>query len=135
MNRHGLASACYLFTKITRPLVKKWRSEGKQIIMYLDDGIGIDPDEQLCQNIANEVKIDLIKSGFVPLLISILKCLVIKYTILPMTEYVEIICPTKDATFLTYTVLRTDKHEQISVIVLIIFSTVYFTNFLYYLSD
>jgi hypothetical protein len=47
------------------------------------------------------------------LLISILKCLVIKYTILPMTEYVEIICPTKDATFLTYTVLRTDKHEQI----------------------
>jgi hypothetical protein len=30
--------------------------------MYLDDGIGIDPDEQLCQNIANEVKIDLIKS-------------------------------------------------------------------------
>ena len=61
-----LASACYLFTKITRPLVKKWRSEGKQIIMYLDDGIGIDPDEQLCQNIANEVKINLIKSGFVP---------------------------------------------------------------------
>ena len=56
------------------------------------------------------------------LLISILKCFVIKYTILPMTEYVEIICPTKDATFLTY-VLRTDKHEQISVIVLIIFST------------
>jgi hypothetical protein len=36
-----------------------------------------------------------------------------------MTEYVEIICPTKDATFLTYTVLRTDKHEQISVIVLL----------------
>ena len=34
--------------------------------MYLDDGIGIDPDEQLCQNIANEVNIDLIKSGFVP---------------------------------------------------------------------
>jgi regulation of enolase protein 1 (concanavalin A-like superfamily) len=34
--------------------------------MYLDDEIGIDPDEQLCQNIANEVKIDLIKSGFVP---------------------------------------------------------------------
>jgi hypothetical protein len=41
-------------------------SEGKQIIMYLDDGIGIDPHEQLCQHIVNEVKIDLIKSGFVP---------------------------------------------------------------------
>jgi hypothetical protein len=47
-------------------MVKKWRSEGKQIIMYLDDGIGIDPDEQLCQHIVNEVKIDLIKSGLVP---------------------------------------------------------------------
>jgi hypothetical protein len=23
--------------------------------MYLDDGIGIDPDEQLCQHIVNEV--------------------------------------------------------------------------------
>jgi hypothetical protein len=34
--------------------------------MYLDDGIGIDPDEQLCQHIVNEVKIDLIKSGLVP---------------------------------------------------------------------
>jgi hypothetical protein len=34
--------------------------------MYLHDGIDIDPDEQLCQNIANEVKNDLIKSGFVP---------------------------------------------------------------------
>ena len=33
--------------------------------MQLDDGIGINPDEQLCQNIANEVEIDLIKSGFV----------------------------------------------------------------------
>jgi hypothetical protein len=31
----------------------------------LDDGIGIDPDEQLCQHIVNEVKIDLIKSGLV----------------------------------------------------------------------
>jgi hypothetical protein len=34
--------------------------------MYLDDGIGIDSDEQLYQNLVNEVKIDLIKSGFVP---------------------------------------------------------------------
>jgi hypothetical protein len=34
----GLVSACYIFTKITRPLIKKWRGEGKQILMYLDDG-------------------------------------------------------------------------------------------------
>jgi hypothetical protein len=47
-------------------IVKKWRSEGKHIFMYLEDGIGIDLDEQLCQNIANEVKIDLIKSVMLP---------------------------------------------------------------------
>jgi hypothetical protein len=33
----GLSSACYICTKITRPLIKKWRGEGKQVLMYLDD--------------------------------------------------------------------------------------------------
>jgi hypothetical protein len=36
----GLSSACYICTKITRPLIKKWRGEGKQVLMYLDDGLG-----------------------------------------------------------------------------------------------
>ena len=34
----GLASACYIFTKLHRPLVKCWRSLGLHII-YIDDGI------------------------------------------------------------------------------------------------
>ena len=36
----GLNSACYYFTKLTRPLhvVAKWRGEGKLVLMYLDDG-------------------------------------------------------------------------------------------------
>ena len=33
-----LSSACYIFTKITRALIKKWQGEGKQILMYLDNG-------------------------------------------------------------------------------------------------
>ena len=37
----GLSSAPYIFTKIMRVLVKKWRSEGKEIILYLDDGLGL----------------------------------------------------------------------------------------------
>ena len=32
----GLASACYVFTKLLRPFVKKWRSEGIRAIVYMD---------------------------------------------------------------------------------------------------
>ena len=35
----GLASACYMFTKLVRPLVKYWRGRGLRIIVYLDDGL------------------------------------------------------------------------------------------------
>ena len=36
----GLSSAPYIFTKILRPLVKKWRGEGKSVLLFLDDGLG-----------------------------------------------------------------------------------------------
>ena len=35
----GLASACYTFTKLMRPLVKHWRGRGLRTIVYIDDGI------------------------------------------------------------------------------------------------
>ena len=35
----GLASACYVFTKLLRPLVKRWRSLGLHVFLYIDDGI------------------------------------------------------------------------------------------------
>jgi hypothetical protein len=35
----GLSTACYVFTKPLRPLVKHWRSKGKRIVVYIDDGI------------------------------------------------------------------------------------------------
>jgi len=34
--------------------------------MYLDDGLGIEQDDELCKVVANQVKNDLINSGFVP---------------------------------------------------------------------
>jgi len=37
----GISSACYLFTKLCRPLVNKWRGEGKMVSMFLDDGFGV----------------------------------------------------------------------------------------------
>ena len=35
----GLASACYVFTKVLRPLIKRWRGKGIPSILFLDDGI------------------------------------------------------------------------------------------------
>ena len=35
----GLSPACYVFTKMLRPLVKKWRSSGIRSIIYIGDGI------------------------------------------------------------------------------------------------
>ena len=35
-----LNSARYYFTKLIRPLVAKWRGEGKLVLIYLDDGFG-----------------------------------------------------------------------------------------------
>jgi len=35
----GRASACYAFTKLTKPLVKKWRKQAIRCTVYLDDGI------------------------------------------------------------------------------------------------
>ena len=35
----GLSTACYVFTKLLRPLVKRWRSMGLRAIVYIDDGI------------------------------------------------------------------------------------------------
>jgi hypothetical protein len=28
----------------------KWQSEGKQVIMYLGDGLGIEQDDELCKH-------------------------------------------------------------------------------------
>ena len=40
----GLSSACFCFTKLMRPLVKRWRSMGHNSVVYLDDGFGSQPD-------------------------------------------------------------------------------------------
>ena len=36
----GLSSTPYMFTKLLKPLVKKWRTEGKSIVVFLDNGLG-----------------------------------------------------------------------------------------------
>ena len=42
---YGLSSACFCFTKLLRPLVKRWRSMSHGSFVYLDDGFGSQPDQ------------------------------------------------------------------------------------------
>ena len=39
----GLSSACFCFTTLMRPLVRRWRSVGHTSFIYLDDGFGSQP--------------------------------------------------------------------------------------------
>ncbi|XP_062621080.1 uncharacterized protein LOC134282689 [Saccostrea cucullata] len=62
----GLTSAPYIFTKLTRSLIRKWRSEGKTILMYLDDGFGCHCEYEKACEMSRQVHADIVSSGFVP---------------------------------------------------------------------
>jgi len=59
----GLASACYVFTKVMRPLVKKWRNLSIKSTMYIDDGIS--SAKTFAQTLEDSLQIrsDLEKAG------------------------------------------------------------------------
>lgn len=63
--RFGLTSACCVFTKVVRPLVKKWRSNGIKSIVYIDDGINGSETFETCLEAAKIIIDDINKSGFV----------------------------------------------------------------------
>ena len=46
----GLSTACYVFTKLLRPLVKRWRSRSRGLrgIVYIDDGICVSKSLEQC---------------------------------------------------------------------------------------
>ena len=60
-----LSSAPHVFTKIHKPLEKHWRSQGICLAVFLDDGWGIEKDSEVCGVVANAVRADLFKAGFV----------------------------------------------------------------------
>lgn len=62
----GLGVAPYLYTKFTRPLIKKWRGEGKKVILFLDDGFGTAGSLEQTVQLASEIKRDLLDSGLIP---------------------------------------------------------------------
>jgi len=61
----GLSSACYLFTKLMRPLVRYWLGRGLKSIAYLDDGIVAVKGQVKARLESKRVEQDLKQVGFV----------------------------------------------------------------------
>ena len=61
----GLATAPYVFTKLLRPLVKKWRSQGLRVVIYVDDGICVARSVELAARAAQCIREDLQAAGFI----------------------------------------------------------------------
>ena len=61
----SLSTACYAFTKLLRPLVKHWRSQGKRAVIYIDDGICAASNTLDATSNSQTIQNDLIKAGFV----------------------------------------------------------------------
>ena len=61
----GLSSAPHVFTKILKPLEKHWSYQDICLAVFLDDGWGIEKDSEVCGVVANAVRDDLFKAGFV----------------------------------------------------------------------
>ena len=59
----GLATACYAFTKLMRPMVKHWRGRGLRVVVYIDDGIAAVKDE--AKKESSRVQRDLLDAGWV----------------------------------------------------------------------
>ena len=59
----GLSTSLYVFTKLLRPVVAHWRSQGIRISVYLYDGIGADSSKDSCSQDAQLVRVDLDRLG------------------------------------------------------------------------
>ena len=61
----GLSTACYVFTKLLRPLVKRWRSKGLRCIVYIDDGICAYKSQEQCVEHTKIILDVLASAGFI----------------------------------------------------------------------
>lgn len=60
----GLLSAPFLFTKCLRAMVKYWRSRAINIVLYLDDGLGMSSDQEACRKDSVFIRKSLTDAGF-----------------------------------------------------------------------
>lgn len=60
----GLSSAPFIFTKLLRPILQQFRSQGITLVAYLDDLIIVGRSYDECLNYTLNVEEDLKKLGF-----------------------------------------------------------------------
>ena len=60
----GISTACYIFTKVLRPLTKRWRGNGIKSVLYIDDGIGAKAGKYCAYVAGQEMFHDLSSAGF-----------------------------------------------------------------------
>ena len=60
----GLSPASYVFTKVLRPLTKKWRGQGLKAIIFLDDDIASHGSKPMTEKAADIIQGNLIAAGF-----------------------------------------------------------------------
>jgi hypothetical protein len=61
----GISTAGFIFTKLLRVAVKKWRSLGYRVVLFLDDGIGGDSTYCSAMKMSDFVHDDLGRFGFI----------------------------------------------------------------------
>ena len=61
----GLSSAPYLFTKLFRPLVRRWRAQGFHFVLYLDDGADCEADFNSTSSVSESIRSDLANASVV----------------------------------------------------------------------
>ncbi len=61
----GLASACYVFTKLLRPIVRHFRALGHKLVIYVDNGILVGANYQEAKQLCDSVVDTLNRAGFV----------------------------------------------------------------------
>ena len=61
----SLLHACYIFTKLTRPLIKYWRAQGLNVFIYIDDGLAVCLSRTQALRASAQVQLDLKQAGFV----------------------------------------------------------------------
>ena len=61
----GLASACYVFTKLLRPIVRHFRALCHKFVIYVDDGILVGANYQEAKQLCESVVDTLNRAGFV----------------------------------------------------------------------
>ena len=62
----SMSTAPYIFTKVLKPVINYWRSTGRRISMFLDDGLGGNSCKGSASTDAIAVRADLARLGFFP---------------------------------------------------------------------